>query len=71
MGIARTIAIKRYFKRHGIKTTWVAASIGMDEALLRYHINTGLNSPILVKKIKALIRAHAQALLDDLDEILD
>lgn len=69
MGQARKIAIKGYMKRHGVKLCWVAACLGMDEALLRYHIAQGMNDPQMVRNFKALMRARAQALIDDLEEI--
>lgn len=71
MGKARTIAIRSYMKRHGLKLCWVAAVLGMDEALLRYHINRGLDDGALVRDFKALMKARAKALVDDLDEIQD
>jgi len=69
MGYARKIAILQFIKRHGLKLCYIANGMGMDEALLRYHIQRGLESPELVSKFKSFIRAHAQGITLDLDEI--
>lgn len=71
MGKARQIAITEYIKRHGLKICWVAGTLGMDEALFRYHLKQGMNDPVLVRNFKALMKARAAALVDDLSEIPD
>jgi len=69
MGQARTLAIKSYIKRHGLKLCYIANGMGMDEGLLRYYIGKGLESPELVERFKALMKAHAEGVLEDLGEI--
>lgn len=56
-------------KRHGLKLCYVANGMGMDEGLLRYHIKRGLESPELIERFKALMKAHAQGIIEDLEEI--
>ena len=63
------MAIRNYIRRHGLKLVYVANGLGMDEGLLRYHLKRGFDNPELVVKFKALMRAHAAGVLDDLDEI--
>jgi hypothetical protein len=69
MGQARTTAIRGYIKRHGLKLCYVANGMGMDEALLRYHLRTGFDNPELVERFKALMRAHARGVIEDLGEV--
>jgi hypothetical protein len=71
MSTSRRIAIQQYMKRHGIKISWVADSIGISEALLRYHIKKGMNDTGLLELFKGLMQAHATAILEDLIEIQD
>lgn len=63
------MAIKAYLKRHGLKLVYVANGMGMDEALLRYHLRRGFDNPELVERFKALMRAHARGVVEDLDEV--
>ena len=69
MGTARTFAIKQYLKRHGLKLCWIANSLGMDEANFSYHLKRGLDNPRLVEQFHELMRAHAAAVVEDLQEI--
>lgn len=63
------MAVKSYLKRHGLKLCYVANGMGMDEGLLRYHLRRGFENPELVERFRALMRAHAAGILEDLDEV--
>lgn len=65
----RSIAVRRYIKRHGIKLSWVAASLGMTEALFRYYLRKGFKRDDLYVQFKQLMKAHAAAVVDDLSEL--
>lgn len=43
----------------------------MSEENFRYHVKKGMNDPEMIRNFKALMRAKAQALIDDLSEVPD
>jgi hypothetical protein len=63
------MAVRAFIKRHGLKLVYVANGMGMDEALLRYHLARGFDDPGLVERFRALMREHARGVLADLDEV--
>jgi hypothetical protein len=59
--------IKKYIKCHGLKICWIADSFGISEELLRYRLKDP--TPEFIALFVALIRAHAQAMVEDLKEL--
>lgn len=71
MSKAKEMAIRAFFERHGFKLVWFARALEMSEELFRHHIARGFQHGDIADRVKALIRAHARAVLEDLDELPD
>jgi hypothetical protein len=68
MSMAKKIAYQIYLKKHGIKIAWMAQELAISEELLRYHMARGFDKQDELRdKFRAVLKAHAIALLEDLD----